>query len=208
MISKDTMLTLRKIISDGQFESNSRALLRKPDFFFNDSIEEDEVALYDGNYKWLCQIGDRKFFLPNMERIYPLSYLQHMSVHRIMDWDLVKPYSGVSLGKLGIYEAYSIGHGRGVLGLQPGLVWTEYPTGETPSLEPLSSNNSLRWEVTSLLNFMPPAGFILLVRTGGMEWWDLFWQNLETFCYRLGYKGLLELFNTASRRAPNIFTLS
>ena len=111
------MLTLREILSDGQFESDSRTLLRKPTFFFGDSIEEDETALYDGNYKWLRRIGNRKFFLPNMERTYPLPYLQHMSMRRIMDWDLVKPYSGVSLGKIGVHEAYTVGHGRGVLGL-------------------------------------------------------------------------------------------
>ena len=114
-ISNASTLTLREIISDGRFESDSRALLRKPDFFFGDSIEEDEAALYDRNYKWLCQIGDRKFFLPNMERMYPLAYRQHMSVRQIMDWDLVKPYSGVSLSKIGIHEAYTIGHG--------GLCW-------------------------------------------------------------------------------------
>ena len=69
------MLMLREILSDGQFESDSYTLLRKPGFFFGDSIEEDDVARYDGNYKWLCRIGDRKFFLPNMERTYPLAYL-------------------------------------------------------------------------------------------------------------------------------------
>ena len=53
-ISNASMLTLREIIFDGQFESDSRALLRKPDFFFGDSIEEDEAALYNGDYKWLC----------------------------------------------------------------------------------------------------------------------------------------------------------
>jgi len=80
------MLTLREIISDGRFESNSRALLRKPEFFFGDSIEEDEAALYDGDYKWLRQIGNMRFFLPNMERMYPLAYLQHISVCQTMDW--------------------------------------------------------------------------------------------------------------------------
>ena len=97
------MLTLREIISDGRFESDSRALLRKPNFFFDDSIEEDEAALYDGNYKWLHQIGDRRFFLPNMERMYPLTYLQHMSVRWAIDWDLVRPLSRVSLGKIGAH---------------------------------------------------------------------------------------------------------
>ena len=78
-ISKVSMLTLRKIISDGRFESDSCALLRKPDFF-GDSIEKDENDFYDGDYKWLRQIDNRRFFLPNMEQMYPLAYLQHMSV--------------------------------------------------------------------------------------------------------------------------------
>ena len=70
-----------------------------------------------------------------MERIYPLAYLQHMSVRWIMDWDLVnKPYSGVSLGKIGAHEAYTVGHARCVLGLHPALVRIEYPKGETPQL--------------------------------------------------------------------------
>ena len=51
-----------------------------------------------------------------------------------MDWDLVRPFSGVSLGKIGAHEAYIIGHGKGVLGLQAGLVRAEYPMGETPQL--------------------------------------------------------------------------
>ena len=55
-----------------------------------------------------------------------------MSVRRIMDWDLVKSYSGVSLGKIGLHEAYTVRHGRCVLVLHPGLVRTEYPKGETP----------------------------------------------------------------------------
>ena len=79
------MLTVREIISDGWLESDSRALLRKPDVFFGDSIEEDEAVLYDGDYKWLHQIGNRRFFLPNMEQMYPLAYLQHMSVCQMMD---------------------------------------------------------------------------------------------------------------------------
>ena len=87
---------------------------------------------------------------------------------------MVNPYSGVSLDKIGVHEAYTVGHGRGVLGLKPGLARTEYPMEETPHLEPPSSNNSWRWGVTSLLNFMPPAGFILLIRTSGVEWWGLF----------------------------------
>ena len=56
--------------------------------------------LHDGDYKCLRQIGDRRFFLPNIERMYSLSYLQHMFVHRTMDWDLSQFISGISLGRL------------------------------------------------------------------------------------------------------------
>ena len=47
-ISNASMLTLQEIISDGQFESDSHTLLRKPDFFFGDLIEEDETAYMTG----------------------------------------------------------------------------------------------------------------------------------------------------------------
>ena len=36
-------------------------------------------------------------------------------------------------------EPFTVGHGRDVLGLQPGLVRAEYPIGETPNLQPPSS---------------------------------------------------------------------
>ena len=53
---------------------------------------------------------------------------------RIMDWELIKPISGVILGKIGVCEAFTVGYGRDVLGLQPGLVKAEYPKRETPQL--------------------------------------------------------------------------
>ena len=63
-MSRVNMLTLHELFSDGQFESSSYTLLRKSDFFFCDSIDEDEEVLYDDNYKWLHQIRNQWFFLP------------------------------------------------------------------------------------------------------------------------------------------------
>ena len=111
------MLTLQELFSDGQFELDSRTLLRKPDFFFGDSINEDEKVLYDDNYKWFCQIENRRFFLPNMEQMFPLSYLQYMSVRLLMDWELTKSLSSVSMAKIGANVAYPAGHGREVIRL-------------------------------------------------------------------------------------------
>jgi len=42
-----------------------------------------------------------------------------------MDWELVKPISRVFLGKLGIHDVYTVGHGKDVLGLHPELVRAE-----------------------------------------------------------------------------------
>ena len=71
-ISKASMVTLREIISDGLFEADSHTPLLKPVFLFGDAIDEDDRILHDGDYKWLYQIGDMSFFLPNMERMYSL----------------------------------------------------------------------------------------------------------------------------------------
>jgi len=47
--------------------------------------------------------------------------------------NLSKSLSGVSLGKLGVNEAYPVSHGRDMLGLQPELVKAGYSTGRLPS---------------------------------------------------------------------------
>ena len=143
-ISKASMVTLREIISNALFETDSHTPLRKPGFFFGDAIEEDDRILYDGNYKWLCQIGDKRFFLLNKESTYPLSYLQHMSVHHMMDWDLSRFVSGVSLGRLCAKEVYSAGNGKNIFGLFLGLVRPEYPKGETSQLGATFINQFLK----------------------------------------------------------------
>ena len=130
-LSMASMLTLWKLLSDRRFESDTRTLLRKLDFFFGDLIKEDEEILNNGNYKWLRQIGDQRFFLPNMERMFPLSYLQSMFVRWLMDWELTKSLLSSSLGKIGNNTAYPAGHNREMARLQPGLV-RKYPTEETP----------------------------------------------------------------------------
>ena len=113
------MLTFREIMTNGRFESDTRNVLKKPDFFFSDAITQDDRVMYDGEYKWLRQSGYRRFFLPNMESMYPLAYLQHTLVRRVMEWDLSKSISGVSLGKLGVNEAYPTSHGKDVFALYP-----------------------------------------------------------------------------------------
>jgi len=120
--------------------------------------------LYDGDYKWLRQIGDRRFFLPNMERMYPLVYMQHTSVHCAMEWDLSKSISNVSLGG---NEAYPAGHGRDVFGLHPGFVRAEYPIGETPQLAATFINQFLKVRGDFFTDFRP-LGW---VHSTDKSWW-------------------------------------
>jgi len=133
-LSKVDVATLRELMTDVAFTTDSRVLMKKPAFFFGDRISEGGYSLYDGDYKWLRQIGGRRFFLPNMERMYPLSYLQHMSVPRKMTWEISRPVPEVTLGNLGSKKVYHAGHETDVLGLFPGLLRTDYPVGETPKL--------------------------------------------------------------------------
>jgi len=111
--------------------------------------------LHDGDYKWLRQIGDKKFFLPNMERMYPLFYLQHMSVHRAMEWDLTRSVSDVSLGILGAKNVHSGGHGKEIFDLFPGLLRSEYAIGETPRLGTTFINQFIKVRGDFPVNFRP-----------------------------------------------------
>ena len=77
--------TLQELITDERFESDTRLLLRKPDFLFGDSINEDAEVILDGSYKWLRQLGERRFFLSDMEMMFSLSSIQSMSLHRPME---------------------------------------------------------------------------------------------------------------------------
>ena len=128
-----------------------------------------------------------RFFLPNMERMYPLSYLQHMSVHRAMDWDLSRFVSGVSLGRLGAKEIHSTGYGKEVFGLFSGLVRSEYPRGETPKLGTTFINQFMKVRGVFPSTFVRSGGFILPTDPGRVGWLDLCLLSLELCCSNWDY---------------------
>ena len=106
-ISKVSMMTLREIITDGVFETDSRTPLQKPVFLFGDDIDEDGGALHDGDYKWLRQIGDRKFFLPKWRgRIpYPISSICLFTVQ----WNGILPdLSPLSLSAYSVPKEHTL----------------------------------------------------------------------------------------------------
>ena len=102
-----------------------------------------------------------------MERMYPLSYLQHMSAHRVIGWDLSKFVSGMSLGKLGVKEAYVAGHGKDIFGMYSGLFRAEYPKGEIPQLATTFINQFLKVRDDFSANFRPHGW----VYSTDKSWW-------------------------------------
>ena len=118
-ISHGGMTTLREVMTDGRFESGKQSLMKKPAFFYGDSIPDSNEAL-DGKYKWIRVVGDKHLFLPDMDMMYPLIYLQPMSISRLMNWDLTKSQGGVMTGSLINRSARPQGS-QVILGLQPGL---------------------------------------------------------------------------------------
>ena len=61
----------------------------------------------------------------------------------------------MSLGKLGVKEAYPAGHEKDVFSLYPGLVWIEYPKGETPQLDTTFINQFLKVRSDFSTDFHP-----------------------------------------------------
>lgn len=57
----------------------NQKVLAKPAFFFGDKVLTLDEVLFEEESKWLHQVGDILMFLSNMERTYPLVYLQRLS---------------------------------------------------------------------------------------------------------------------------------
>ena len=133
LITQASHDTLRTLVSDARLESPSRKPITKPGYLFGDFVDFNASTAYDGDYKWLRRVEDRNLFLPNMERMFPLSYFQCASVPRRMDWPLVKDQDGVALGTLTFYGVRTVGYNRQVTALRPSLFAKEYPLGEAPS---------------------------------------------------------------------------
>ena len=139
-----------------------------------------------------------------MERMYSLSYLQHMSVHRTMEWDPSRFVSDVSLGRLGAKEFYLAGHGKDVFGLFPGLFRPEYPKGETPHLIATLINQFLKVRGDFPVDFRP-LGW---VHSTDKSWWGrMVGFVLVELGALLQQVGLYHLVRVVQYGPPRVFTI-
>ena len=143
-----------------------------------------------------------------MERMYSLSYLQHMSVHRAMDWDLSWFVSDVSLSRLGAKEVHSAGHGKDVFGLFPELVRPEYPKGETPQIGATFINQFLKVRGDFPIDFCL-LGWVHSTNKslwGSMVGFDL--VELGVLLQQVGLYHSVRAVEYSLRRVPTIFMVS
>nr|ABB55317.1 zinc transporter, putative [Asparagus officinalis] len=101
----------------------------KPSFLFGDSVKMDSKRVSEGNYKWLRTVNNRRLFLPNLERMWPLSYYQCASIPQSMNWELVQDQGGVATGHITHRGTHSAGFNN-FMALKPGLFQKEHHVGE------------------------------------------------------------------------------
>ena len=130
-ISEGSSATLREVMTDGSFQSSKRSLMKRPEYFYGDSIPDSSKG-FDGKYKWLRVVDGRNMFIPDMDRMYPLIYMQPLSITRSMPWNLTGTVGGVMTGHIVNRNARPAGP-QVISGLNPGLYRPEFPIGETPA---------------------------------------------------------------------------
>src|SRR4051812_16170519 len=74
--------------------------LKKPSFFFGDALTSDDDLLATEREHWIYETDGELFFLSSIQRSHSLGYLYRLFVSRHIDWELVHPIRGLSVGRL------------------------------------------------------------------------------------------------------------
>src|SRR4051812_34552308 len=111
--------------------------LRKPSFFFGDSLAPDGELLAVETKQWIYEVDGDRFFLPPIQRSHSLGYLHRLSVPRHMEWELV-----CRIRDLPVCSPVDLSMtlwSEEVIGLLPGYAQHGYPAGGTLKLSRLSN---------------------------------------------------------------------
>src|SRR4051812_11714653 len=122
----------RALITDSGLTSSFMRPLRKPSFFFGDSLTPDDELLAVETEQWIYEVSGDRFFLPPTQRSHSLGYLHRLSVPCHMKWELVRRIydlpvcSPADLSRPPWFEEMT--------GLLPGYAEHGYPAGGTPQV--------------------------------------------------------------------------
>src|SRR4051812_37051352 len=119
-------------MTDGGLQSSFMRPLRKPSFFFGDSLTPDDELLAIDNEQWIYEVDGDRFFLPPIQRSHSLGYLYRLSVPRHMEWELVRPIRDLPV--CSPVDLSMPPWSEKMIGLLPGYAQYGYPAGETPQV--------------------------------------------------------------------------
>src|SRR3954464_6765567 len=122
----------RVLITDSGLTSSFMRLLRKPSFFFGDSLTPDDELLAIETEQWIYEVDCDRFFLPPIQRSHSLGYLHRLSVLRHMEWELVR-----RIRDLPVCSPVDLSMppwSEKMIGLLPGYAQHKYHAGETPQV--------------------------------------------------------------------------
>src|SRR4051812_46710750 len=132
LLTRPSPEDFRALITDNGLQSSFMRPLRKPSFFFGDSLAPDDELLAVETEQWIYEVDDDRFFLPSIQRSHSLGYLYRLSVPRHMEWELVRPIPGLSV--CNPVDLNMPPWSEEIVGLFPGYAQRGYPAGEAPQV--------------------------------------------------------------------------
>src|SRR3954462_15471230 len=122
----------RVLMTNSGLTSSFMRPLRKPSFFFGDSLTPDDELLTVATEQWIYEVDGDQFFLPPIQRSHSLGYLHRLSVPRHMTWELVR-----RIGDLPVCSLTDMSvppRSEEMTDLLPGYAERGYPAGDTPQV--------------------------------------------------------------------------
>src|SRR4051812_11369959 len=90
LLARPSPEDFRVLITDSGLLSSFMRLLRKPSFFFGDSLTPDDELLVVGTEQWIYEVDGDRFFLPPIQRSHSLGYLHRLPMQHHMEWELAR----------------------------------------------------------------------------------------------------------------------
>src|SRR5436190_9191318 len=132
LLTRPSPEDFRALITDGGLLSSFMRPLRKPSFFFGDSLTPDDELLAAETEQWIYEVDGDRFFLPPIQRSHSLGYLHCLSMPRHMEWELVR-----RIRDLPVCSPVDLSMppwSEEMIGLLPGYTQHGCPVDETPQV--------------------------------------------------------------------------
>src|SRR3954464_14398090 len=132
VLARPSSEDFRALMTNSGLTSSFMRPLRKPSFFFGDSLTPDDELLAGETEQGIYEVDGDRFFLPPIQRSHSLGYLHRLSVPRHMEWELVRPIRDLPV--CSPVDLNMPPWSKEMIGLFPRYAQRGYPMGETPQV--------------------------------------------------------------------------